>query len=355
MNSDDALTIHRLSRELDFYKRQVNQAGAETIKAREELSQAVRETMRSRVMLKLVREVYRLGDFGGAETDVEHVVLHLIMENAMCDRAMLLGVTPDPEGHRFRVLSALGCDPDKSVGFELTMRRPHRYCYTTGDSKREGQTADLCTLIGLPYILWSYDPGGGLAILLGNHRESNAHQPFDQADQELVETALSVYLDILHRKRENRRLENALATIAQDDDASEAGDQAGSTASDIGGIEQAEIQARMKEGGRLTGFLVVDRTSHDGPEFVAYIRGSWSPGYRLLRSFRGRSVRAFKDVSRLLHVARYTFKYLPPIVVYAAGAPELKRFPGIWPTDLSPLGNGGAAFRMQMLSNPVSA
>ena len=308
------------------------------MKAREELNQSIRETMRSRAMLKLVREVYRLGDFGGAEADVDRVVLEIVVENAVCDRAMLLSVVPGGEAHRFRVLSTKGIPDPDSIGREITILRPLRYCYTTGDDKREGQTAKLCNFIGLPYILWCHDPNGAVAILLGNHQESNASHPFDEADQELVETALSVYLDILHRKRENRRLERTFASLDQNDALIDVSQEANDSAPDIGGIQEGEIRQSMAEGGRLTGLFVVDRSAANGPDFVCYIRGSWSPGYRLLRTFRGRSARAYRDVSRLLHTARYEFDYSAPIVIYAAGAPELRRFPGVWPNDLSPYG-----------------
>ena len=334
--SDDAHTINRLNREVDYYKRAVTQGTKETFVLREELTAAIRETQRNRVMLKLVREVYRLGDFGGADANVEPVVLSVIIENAICDRAMLLAVTPDDNGHHFRVLCTLGGDEARHTGKEIVIKRPHRYCYTTGNERREGQVAQLCALVGLPYILWSYDPGGGFAILLGNHKESNASHPFNEKDQELVETALSVYLDILHRKRETRRLESGLMSAEREPQTAETEHR--QQVSEFGGIQQAEIQEQINKGERLTGFLVVDRTAGNGPVFVGYVRGSWSVGYRLLKTFRGRSVRAFRDVSRLLHIVKYDFRYSPPITIYAAGTPELRRFPGVWPTDIDPYG-----------------
>ena len=350
MTLEEALEKNlRLNRELEYYQREVNQAGAETLKAREEVARASRETMRARVMLKLVREVYRLGDFGGAEADIEHVVLDRIVENAMCDRAMLLKAAPHDDGYHFHVVCTMGLDGSAYRGREVVLRRPHRYCYTTGDHKREGQTNDLCAFIGLPFILWSFDPDGGAAILLGNQQESNARHPFDEADRELVETALSSYLDILYRKRENRRIERTLTALGHGETPPEAVERVAHGQSEIGGVQEAEIREKMAEGERLTGLLIVDRSAENGPEFVCYLRGSWSPGYRLLRTFRGRAVRIYKDVSRLIATARWDYKYAAPIVIYSAGAPELRRFPGIWPADLAPYGDAHSSDSQQRL------
>ena len=340
MSAGDAHTWNRLERELDYYKREVNAYGAETVRAREEQSRAVGEARRARVLLKLVREVYRLGDFGGAEADPEQAVLGLIVENAMCDQAMLLFGPHEAEG-RFRVVCALGGEGARRIGAEIVLRRPPRFCFTTGEGRREGQAAEMCALIGVPYVLWSYDPGG-FAILLGNRQESNASKPFEATDRELVETALSVYLDIRHRKTEARRLERALAAVGQDVAEAPPEPDAAVPPEDAG-TEEAEIQAALRNGGRLTGFVVVDRTRGGGPEFVGYVRGSWTPGYRLLRTFRGRSDRTYKDLGRLIHLARFDFGYTPPIAVYAAGAPELRRFAGIWPADLAPYSGAGDA------------
>ena len=323
---------HRLERELDYYKRLVNESGSEAVRAREDQLKALRDSTQTRTMLKLVREVYRLGDFGGAEADVEQAVLGLIVENVMCDHAMFL-YGPSGVGGRFRVLCALGGHGRKRIGSEIMLERPPRFCFTVGEGRRDAQSAELCALIGTPYILWGHDPGGGFAMLLGNQQESNASRPFEATDRELIETALSVHLDIRHRKREARRIERALAAMGQVNEAEE--DQAPTAEAEIAGIQETEIQVELRKGGRLTGFLIVDRTAGNVPEFVGYVRGSWVSGYRLLRTVRLHTAKTYKDVSRLIHLARFDFDYTPPIVVYAAGAPELRRFSGIWPDDLS--------------------
>jgi hypothetical protein len=355
MSEHDEDAWNRLLREVEYYKYEANEHGAKSVRAQEEQGLAVREARRARMILKLVREVYRLGDFGGADVEVEHELLALVAENAVCDRAMFLRAFVSSDGHpRFQVLCALGGDGSRRVGVEVILPQPPRFCFTTSSKRGGPQTAEMRELIGAPHILWGFDPAGRSAILLGNLKENNASRPFEEADQELVDTALSVYLDVLHRKREARRLEQALAMVGQGKGEGARAEPGGSALAESVGIVEAEIQEELRKGGRLTGFLIVDRSAGNGSEFVGYARCSSSPHYRLLRTFRDRADRVYRDATRLIHLARYEFGYAQPITVYAAGAPELQRLAGVWPRDAT-LPQGAQPPRMRNRDAEISA
>ncbi len=66
--------------------------------------------------------------------------------------------------------------------------------------------ATLVQALGLPYIMWAYDPAAGIALLLGNRGEANVSRPFGADDREVVEAALGVFVDIMQRRRVEEEL-----------------------------------------------------------------------------------------------------------------------------------------------------
>lgn len=342
---DGTHAFNRLERELDYYKRECNELGARLHRAQDEQSLSMREARRARAVAKLVREAYMLADYTGSDADLEHGLLSLVLENAMCDLAMLLRAQPDGNG-KFTILCALGSGD--AVPSEVVLRRPPRFLFTTGSSRRDAPVPDLIALLGVPYILWGHDPGSGVAVLLGNRQEGNATRPFEPADEELVQTALTVYLDALHRRDEQRQLR----ALALDDAHGQRAAGAAERDYPVSGIQECEIQEGLREGGRVAGFFVVDRSNGGAPEFVGYLRGTWTREFHILRTFRDKSDRVYRDLSRLVHLARFEFGYTAPIIVYAAGAPELRRFVGVCERDCAPLGGEAATVAPLQRASP---
>ena len=315
-------------RELNYYRRECNELGARLLRAQEDQSKVVREARRSRIVAKLVREVYRLGDLGGTVADITRSTLEIVVENAMCDRAILLREAEAGSG-RFSYRHTIGM-PDGDTRHIVDLRRPPVFLFASGQAIRDDAAAQLSAVIRLPHILWGYDPNSRFGLLLGNKAEHNTTPPFEEGDRELVDTALSVYLDALYRERmraRSQRVEPDASAVAFDDAA---------PASPGAGIQEAEIKDGLRVGGRTTGFLVVERPGGQYSEYVAYINVSWSRGYRILRMFRDRGDRTYRDLGRLIQFARSECGFTAPVRVYTAGTPELKNIGGIRPSDLQP-------------------
>ncbi len=100
-------------------------------------------------------------------------------------------------------------------------------------------------------------------------------------------------------------------------------------------LQEAEIREGLREGGRIKGFVVVERTDSEVPEYVAYIRTSWTRGYRILRTWRDKEDRTYRILGRLYQQAR-EFGYMAPVTVYRMGSPELLRFRGVLARDGGP-------------------
>jgi len=192
-------------RELQYYRRECNDLGARLLRLQEEQSQAFREARRSRTVVKLVREAYRLGDPAQTAHDVGGPVLEVIVDNLLCDRAVLLREEPLGSG-RFLVAHAIG-RPD-TVGNTIKVRNPPAFFYTAGHT-HDLAPDGLLDVLGLPYALWAYDPSSGHALVVGNRLEGNVSRPFEAGDQELIEGALSIYLDVLYRKHAEAQLRQA--------------------------------------------------------------------------------------------------------------------------------------------------
>jgi signal transduction histidine kinase len=197
----------RLERELAYYRRECNDLGARLLRLQEEQSQAFREARRSRTVAKLIRETNRLADTGIAPDDLGGPVLEIVVDNAMCDRAAFLREEPAGSG-RFRVAHAVGVG-DGLAAATATVPHAPTFFFTTARTPPEPPACELTGILQLPYVLWAYDRASGQALIIGNRSEANVSRAFEAGDQELIEGGLSVYLDVLARKRAETQLREA--------------------------------------------------------------------------------------------------------------------------------------------------
>ena len=199
--------IGQLERELNYYRRECNLLGARLVRIQEEQGVAYREARRSRTVVKLVREAYRLGDVRASGADIGGPMLEIVVDNTLCDRAALLREEPIGSG-RFVVSHAIGLNLAalESVFYIVA---PPPFCYSSVREKLTPETEAICAVLQLPYVLWAYDSSSGQALVIGNRSESNVNRPFEAGDQELVESALSVYLDVIYRKQVEAELRRA--------------------------------------------------------------------------------------------------------------------------------------------------
>ncbi|MGG5886492.1 sensor histidine kinase [Falsiroseomonas sp. HC035] len=188
-----------VDRELAYYRRECNDLGARLLRLQEEQSQAFREARRSRTVAKLIREAHRLTDTCNLPGEIGEPMLEVVVDNALCDRAAFLEhVSPDQPG-RFRVTHVIGMSGE-SYASEVVVPAAPGFFFTTSRTLIEPPAYELTSILRTPYVLWAYDPGSGVALILGNHSEGNVTRPFESRDQELVEGALSVYIDVRARK-----------------------------------------------------------------------------------------------------------------------------------------------------------
>ncbi len=203
----------KLERELAYYRRECNDLGARLLRLQEEQSQAFREARRSRTVAKLIREAHRLVDQCATVEQVGKALLEIIAENTLCDRAAFVR-RHDGEADMFGVTHAIGFGAEPPAELVSIPSAP-AFFLTTSRTPLESPAYELTGILGLPYILWAYDPTSGHGLILGNRSEANVSRPFEGGDQELVEGALSVYIDVLLRKQAELDLRAAKAAAEE--------------------------------------------------------------------------------------------------------------------------------------------
>jgi signal transduction histidine kinase len=207
MNPEVPTPVQDLGRELEFYRREYNDLGARVLRLQEEQSRAFREARRSRTVARLIREAYKLVDRTSSIDEVGALMLKIVVDNTICDRAAILKRAPDRE--RFIVTHTLGFGEEDPPD-ELVLPSPPSFYYTTSATRMEEPPArDLVRILRLPYLLWAFETESEYALIIGNRSEGNVNRPFEVGDRELIEGALSVYVDIVYRKRTEEDLRAA--------------------------------------------------------------------------------------------------------------------------------------------------
>jgi signal transduction histidine kinase len=209
------INIGALERELTYYRRECNELGARLLRLQEEQGQSFREARRSRTVAKLIREAHRLADLCTTPEEISAGMLEIIIDNTLCDRAAFLRREPAPDdGEMFCVTHAIGFGAERPAAPACV---PHAqdFFLTTSRPTEETPPDALIGILRLPYVLWVHDRASGHALILGNRSEANISRPFEAADQEIAEGALSVYLDVLLRKQAETELRTAKAAAEE--------------------------------------------------------------------------------------------------------------------------------------------
>jgi signal transduction histidine kinase len=152
----------------------------------------------------LIRDTYLLAGREIAADSIGEPVLGAIADISLCDRAAFLIEDPAKSG-RFRVEHAIGL----AVGAVVEIGEPPPFMFTATGIVPDPAAAPLSALLGVPHLLWAFDAGSRRALVLGSLTESNIHRAFEPGDQELVEGALSVYVDVQLRKLAEATLRQA--------------------------------------------------------------------------------------------------------------------------------------------------
>jgi PAS domain S-box-containing protein len=199
--------VSDLVRERNFYRQQCNELGARLLRLQEEQTQARREARRSRTTARLIREIYRLTDSDVPFDEIRLSFLQNVLDTLSVDRAMLLEYVPEQK--HFVIQNALGFSHRQQSCF-LPPALPEAFCFVNSKSSPSPVLDWLRHVAGGPYLLWAFNPGAKLALLVSNDIEDqHFHRPFEVDDREIIEGALSVFIDIIERLRAKEALQQS--------------------------------------------------------------------------------------------------------------------------------------------------
>lgn len=123
-----------------------------------------------------------------------------------------------------------------------------------------------------------------------------------------------------------------------------------------GGHLESDIRERLRAGERILNMLVVvrrtsprrrprrPRPGEPSPaptgdpallaiRYVVYLRVTWRVGYRILRTFRNREDRTFRDFNRLMLFVEEELGYTEPLLVVRSRSRGLRQYRGLQPED----------------------
>lgn len=206
-----------LEGERDFYRQQYSELGMRLLRLQEDETRARREARRSRTTTRLIRDIYQLADSNISLEDIGQQFLQIILETLVVSRAALLQYVPAQQ--RFVARQTLGFPTAGQPDF-VPPELPPEYYFANSNSASSALLDCLRQAAGAPYFLWAFNARAGLALLAANLVEDqHLHRPFEANDQEIIESALGVFIDISERKRAeealqrvNEELESRVAT-----------------------------------------------------------------------------------------------------------------------------------------------
>lgn len=197
-----------LERQRDFYRQQSNELGARLLRSHEEQIRARQEARRSRTATRLIRDLYRLTDSNISLNEIGQRFLQIVLDTLIIDRGVLWQYLPLEQ--RYVPLQSLGFASFEPPGI-VPPEPPSEYHFANSSTTPTPFVDCLRKTIGVPYFLWAFNPRAGLALLLGNAVEDqHVHRPFEAADQEIIEGALSVFIDINARKMVEAQVQASL-------------------------------------------------------------------------------------------------------------------------------------------------
>lgn len=195
MNELEAELEH-LQQELAFYRDQCNQLGAQLLRAQEAQSVTQRDARRAHTVAQLVSRAYQAGAFSHDRDELAQKFLEILLATTLYNRAALF--TYDRASRRFHLWHALGF-PGLSPSEVLLLRSVPERLFVNSKTLPEAPIPELRAFMGVPYLLWAFEPRAEFALLLGNVSEVHTQRAFEAKDLEIAVSALEVLIHLERR------------------------------------------------------------------------------------------------------------------------------------------------------------
>jgi PAS domain S-box-containing protein len=196
--------MNDIKAERDYYRRQSDELGQQILRLQQELTEVRKDVRRSLTINSLILKTYNLINSDVSIESIENHFFQAIMSSMSADRILILRY--DEAADTFVSEFDPGSRKDIKPVIKLPGKVPEFLFVNSGTAP--GSIADtLCSAIETPYILWTFNRHEGIALLIGNKTEDKIFRfPFEEKDRSIVESSLSVFIDIVKRKEAEKAL-----------------------------------------------------------------------------------------------------------------------------------------------------
>ncbi|MCR0984101.1 hypothetical protein [Roseomonas populi] len=314
-------------KEFNYYRRLCNEMGKDIQRIQEDRERLMREVRRYQVQSRLDRD---LAHITGSVQDIATLVartLDAVVEHSLCKRALILRER-EPGSAQFDVLAAAGFR-DLSPKIITHIDNPPAFGHCADGhcfpSNASALFKALNKLAGPGAMIWNYDRETGFAILITG-TVGPIDIMFQQQGDDLTSIALHRIVDGLWRLQAREVGGHFVEPVEQK--AIEAPQTANpnleplSVDTERPTIKEMEIVGQIERGGHIREVVVLSR---DESEYAVFVLPSWGSGFRQVRTYRGLSVKVYKDFRRLGSYVRTTCQYRGCIIVMPVEAARAEK------------------------------
>ncbi|WP_140883951.1 hypothetical protein [Muricoccus nepalensis] len=314
-------------KEFNYYRRLCNEMGKDLQRVQEDRERLVREVRRYQLQNRLDRDLAHITSSAQSVATLATRILDTVVEHSLCKRALILR-EEEPGSTRFCVLAAAGfrdLSPKPIIHIDSPPSYGHcadGHCFP---SDAPALFKALNKIAGPGAMIWNYDRETGLAVLITG-AVGPTDMLFQQQGDDLTSTALYRIIDGLSRLEarqftgrsvkdvEDRGL-NPVQLVHQSHHSPKVDAETPT-------IKEAEIVSQLEQGGHIREVIVLSR---DESEYAVFVLPSWGSGFRQVRTYRGLSVKVYKDFRRLGSYIRTSCQYAGSITVMSVESAEAER------------------------------
>jgi len=192
--------MDKFKAEIEFYRRQSDELGGRVLQLQEELTRIHADAKRSRTTTALIRRTYELINHDVTIQQIQQRFLRVILSTMSVDRATILRYDKSSDG--FTQTCFLGSEPVIAPANLLRFSNSvPEYMFVNSMTEPDSIVTSLREAISSPYLLWTFNSHDAIALLVGNETEDKIFRmPFEEKDRDIIESSLSVFIDIVKRK-----------------------------------------------------------------------------------------------------------------------------------------------------------
>jgi PAS domain-containing protein len=190
--------------ERDFYRNQIDEMGQLILRLQQDLTNIHNDARRSHTTTALILKTYELINHDVSIEDIGQRFLQVVLSTMWADRAMVLAY--DKETDCFTSQYSLGLERNPVQLLRIDDTIPD-FLFVNSSTESTPLTVSFREAIESQHFIWLFNRYEEIALLIGNETEDQIFRfPFEEKDRDVIESSLSVFIDIVRRKEAEKAL-----------------------------------------------------------------------------------------------------------------------------------------------------